>query len=136
MNPATRLALFRLSPVLFIAVGAVFYVYHVEGRDAYAARNALPILVLPILAAITLYRGGGRWAGRGLRWPLGTAGYAIPALGLSMYLHYGYATDLDGMFSESLYPVEVFRFLPLYTSFAGAIGFAIGWIAGKNASNQ
>jgi hypothetical protein len=133
VNLITRLALVRLLPVLFVAVGGVFYVFHVEGAGAYAVRNAVPILVLPILAAITLYNGGGRWSGEGLRWSLGTLGYAIPAFGLAMYLHYGYATDLDGMFSESLYPVELFRFLPLYTSFAGGIGFTIGWIAGKNA---
>ena len=26
---------------------------------------------------------------------------------------------------------ELFRFLPIYTLFAGAIGFAIGWIVGR-----
>ena len=49
-----------------------------------------------------------------------------------MYLHYGYSVDLDGMVSESVFPQELFRYLPLYTSIAGAIGFAIGWIVGKN----
>jgi hypothetical protein len=26
----------------------------------------------------------------------------------------------------------LFRYLPIYTIFAGSIGFAIGWIAGRN----
>lgn len=122
----------RLSPVLLVALAAIVYVFHVEGPDGYATRNALPILGVVLLAALTLYKGHGRWAGAGFRWPLGTLGFAVPALGLSMYLHHGYVSDLHGMFSESMYPGEVFRYLPLYTSFAGAIGFAIGWIAGKN----
>ena len=66
-------------------------------------------------------------------WPLGLIGFAIPALGLSLYLHYGYATDLNGMYSEAVYPKELFRYLPIYTVVAGGIGFAIGWIIGRNA---
>jgi hypothetical protein len=64
--------------------------------------------------------------------PLGTLGFAIPVLGLSLYLHYAYSVDLDGMFSGSEHPQALFRFLPLYTVVAGAIGFAIGWIVGRN----
>jgi len=123
---------FRLLPVLLVATAAMVYVGYVEGTDGYVIRNILPMLMLIVLAAWALYKGGGSWAGAGWRWPLGTAGYAIPALGLSLYLHYGYAVDLDGVFAGAIYPREVFRFLPLYTAFAGAIGFAIGWIAGRN----
>ena len=89
------------------------------------------MLVL-VFAAITLWRGDGNWSGTGWRWPLGTAGFAIPALGLSLYLHYAYSINLDGMFSDSEEPAQLFRFLPAYTLVAGAIGFAIGWIAGRN----
>jgi len=42
------------------------------------------------------------------------------------------AVDLNGMVSESVYPRELFRYLPEYTTGAGAIGFAIGWIVGRN----
>lgn len=122
----------RMLPVIFVLAAAMAYVLHVEGTDAYALRNVVPMLVLLLLAFMTLYRGGGRWAGAGWRWLLGTVGFAIPALGLSLYLHYGYANDLNGMYSEAIYPTELFRFLPLYTLLAGAIGFAIGWIAGRN----
>ena len=67
-----------------------------------------------------------------MRMPLGTLGFAIPALGLSAYLHYAYAVNLDGMFDDSLYPGRVFRYLPVYTVVAGGLGFAIGWIVGRN----
>ena len=65
--------------------------------------------------------------------PLGTLGFAIPALGLSVYLHYAYAVNLNDMFTDAHYPDRVFRYLPLYTLVAGGIGFAIGWIVGRNA---
>ena len=122
----------RLSPVLFPAIAAMIYVLKVELGEAYPYRNLLPILAVVLLSVVTLARGGGTWTGRGWRWPLGTLGFALPAVGLSLYLHYGYETDLNGMYSESVYPAEVFRYLPIYTGVAGLIGFAIGWIAGKN----
>jgi hypothetical protein len=122
----------RLLPVLLIAVAAMLYVGYVEGSDAYVSRNISPMLMVIVLSVLTLYKGGGSWNGAGWRWPLGTLGFAIPALGLSLYLHYGYAVDLEGMFDDAVYPQELFRFLPAYTMGAGAIGFAIGWIAGRN----
>jgi hypothetical protein len=122
----------RLLPVLFVTAAAMAYVAHVEGADAYVIRNITPMLMVIVLAILTLHKGRGSWTGAGWRWPLGTTGFAIPALGLSLYLHYGYAVGLDGMFDDAIYPQELFRFLPAYTMVAGAIGFAIGWIAGRN----
>ena len=132
MRVRPSLVAFRLLPVFFVAAAAMVYVGYVEGIDAYVMRNISPMLIVVVLAALTLYNGGGSWTGAGWRWPLGTVGFAIPALGLSLYLHYGYAVDLDGVFAGAIYPQELFRFLPAYTIFAGAIGFAIGWIAGRN----
>ena len=132
MAASISLIAVRLLPVILVAAAAMFYVAEVEGDDAYVWRNLLPMALTVLLAAITLQKGSGRWIGSGWRWLLGTVGFALPAIGLSLYLHYGYATDLHGMFSESVYPTEVFRFLPLYTVVAGSIGFAIGWIAGRN----
>ena len=122
----------RYLPVLLLTLAAMAYVRQVEGHDAYVLRNWLPMALFLLLAAVTLYRGGGRWRDAGWRWLLGTFGYAIPAIGLSLYLHHGYQTDLNGMYSDAVYPLELFRFLPAYTLLAGAIGFAIGWIAGRN----
>lgn len=121
----------RLLPVLFVTAAAIAYVAHVERDDDYVIRNSLPMLAVAALAAVTLWRGGGRWAGAGWRWPLATLGFAIPAMGLSLYLHHAWANDIDGIYSEAVYPMALFRFLPLYTFVAGAIGFAIGWIAGR-----
>lgn len=132
MKSLTSLIVARLLPVIFVIAAAIAYVLYIEGDDAYAIRNTLPMLAVLVLALLTLRLGKGHWAGSGWRWPLGTLGFAVPTLGLSLYLHYGYAVDLHGMYSESVYPRELFRYLPLYTSFAGGIGFAIGWIAGRN----
>jgi len=132
MRHRPGLVAFRLLPVACAAAAAMVYVAYVEGDDAYVPRNVVPMLMSVALAAVTLYKGGGTWTGGGWRWPLGTIGFSIPALGLSLYLHYGYAANLDGLFAGALYPMELFRFLPAYTVFAGGIGFAIGWIAGKN----
>ena len=121
-----------MLPVLFVAIAAIAYAAYVEGADAYLLRNAIPMLLVIVISALTLYRGRGRWTGAGWSWPLGTLGFALPALGLSLYLHYGYSVDLNGMVSESVFPRELFRYLPVYTTGAGAIGFAIGGIVGRN----
>ena len=132
MKSLTSLIVVRLLPVVFVVAAAIAYVLFVEGDHPYVLRNTLPMLVALALAILTLKIVNGHWAGSGWRWPLGTLGFALPALGLSIYLHYGYSIDLHGMYSESVYPRELFRYLPFFTSFAGGIGFAIGWIAGRN----
>lgn len=120
----------RLAPVLFVVIAAAAWFNDVQDHGPWVSRNLLPLVLLVGLAAVTLARGGGRWAGAGWRMPLGVAGFAIPALGLSCYLHYAYSVNLDGMFDDG--PGQLFRFLPLYTAVAGGIGFAIGWIVGRN----
>ena len=132
MTAVTKQIFIRLLPVLLVVTAAGAYAASVERGDAYLLRNLLPMLAVVLLSAATLVRGSGRWTGAGWQMPLGTLGFTLPALGLSIYLHYGYAVDLNGMVSESVFPQELFRYLPIYTSVAGAIGFAIGWIAGRN----
>lgn len=122
----------RLLPVILLTAAAMGWVLYVEGPTPVAVVNTLPMLIVIALAATTLARGGGRWTGAGWKWPLGTVGFAIPAIGLSLYLHYAWYLDLDGLASEAQDPANLFRWLPAYTIFAGAIGFAIGWIAGRN----
>ena len=111
---------------------AVFPIATILSGIVHLLFAMVPMLLVILLSGITLYRGGGNWAGSGWQWLLGTIGYTVPAIGLSLYLHYGYASDLNGMYSESVFPDELFRFLPIYTTVAGGIGFAIGWIAGRN----
>jgi len=132
MKPDRHLIFIRLTPVMLVTAAAMAYVASVEWPGPYVAHNLLPMLVVIALSATTLYRGGGRWNGSGWRWPLGTLGFALPAIGLSLYLHYAYAVDRDGMASEAIDPAALFRYLPVYTMLAGATGFAIGWIAGRN----
>ena len=132
MADGSKGMLIRLLPVLFVAAATFIYVALVEQDSRYVLRNAMPIGAIVVLAWLTLRKGRGSWIGAGWRWPLGTLGFAIPALGLTLYLHYAYSVDLDGMVSEAAQPQQLFRFLPYYTAVAGTIGFAIGWIAGRN----
>lgn len=116
-----------------ILIGAVYaFILSVQGSEAFAWRNGVPLAILLLLVFVTLKKGAGTWTGSGCRWPLATLGFAIPSVGLSLYLHYGFLTDRNGMVSEALYPEMLFQFLPIYTLIAGSIGFAIGWIVGRN----
>lgn len=132
MDTARQFLLIRILPVLLVVLAAGFWFADVEDSGPYLFRNLVPLSVLFLLALLTLRRGSGKWSGAGMRMPLGTLGFAIPALGLSLYLHYAYAVNLNDMFADAQYPGRIFRFLPLYTLVAGGIGFAIGWIVGRN----
>jgi len=132
MSAVLRYTLWRLLPVLLVSAAAAFWFNDVQDGGPYVIRNLLPLVVLIVLSAAVLYAGGGAWAGAGKRLPLGVLGYAIPALGLAIYLHYAYSVNLNGMFSDALHPERVFQYLPFYTIVAGGIGFAIGWIVGRN----
>ena len=132
MQHATKLTIWRLLPVLLVSVAAGFWFNDVQDGGQFVVRNLIPLVLLVLLAAYVLYRGGGQWAGAGLRLPLGVVGYAIPALGLALYLHFAYSVNLNDMFTDAAYPDRIFQYLPIYTSVAGGIGFTIGWIAGRN----
>jgi len=131
MGNGIRLALVRMLPLLLLTAAAAAWFNDVQQGGPYVLRNLLPPVVLLLLAALSLWRGDGSWTGKGWRWPLGTIGFAIPALGLSLYLHYAYSVNLNGMFNDAEQPPQLFRFLPTYTLVAGGIGFSIGWIVGK-----
>ena len=132
MEAQAKFLTVRLLPVLLLVVAAGLWFADVQQGGPWVARNLLPLVALVGLSFWTLQRGGGRWSGAGMRMPLGTLGFAIPALGLAAYLHYAYSINLNDMFSDAEYPGRVFRYLPYYTLVAGGIGFAIGWIVGRN----
>ena len=128
----TRLILVRLAPLALLVAAAGIWMNDVQAGGPYVLRNLVPPIAALALAALTLHRGAGHWTGSGWRLPLGTLGYAVPAVGLSIYLHYAFSVNLNGLFTDATNPGQLFRFLPVYTMVAGGIGFAIGWIAGKN----
>ena len=127
-----RLILVRLLPVVMLIVATAAWFNEVQEGGLYIVRNLVPLAIVLVLSVLTLWRGAGSWTGSGWRLALGTLGFAIPALGLSLYLHYAYSVNLNGMFSDADHPLQLFRFLPYYTTIAGGIGFAIGWIVGRN----
>ena len=126
------LVMLRLLPVLLVVTAAGFWFEDVQDGGPFVVRNLVPLAILVMLAMLILLRGHGRWTAAGWRLPLGTLGFAIPALGLTAYLHYAYAVNLNGMFGDPPDAGQLFRFLPFYTVGAGGIGFAIGWIVGRN----
>ena len=117
--------------MLLVVVAAGFWFADAENNGPWVSRNLVPLVLLLVLSWQTVRLGDGNWAGAGWAWPLGTAGFAIPALGLSVYLHYAYSVNLNGMFTDTPEPAQLFRYLPIYTIVAGGIGFVIGWIIGK-----
>ena len=127
-----RLTLVRLLPVVLLIVAAAVWFNDVQEGGPYVGRNLVPLIIIVLLAALTVWGGKGHWTGSGWRLALGTLGFSIPALGLAAYLHYAYAVNLNEMFSDAEQPLQLFRFLPYYTTVAGGIGFAIGWIVGRN----
>ncbi len=130
MSEKTKSLLYRLIPVLLLVVAVAAWFSVVQDGGHYLLRNLVPPFTVVILSVLTLVRGGGRWTGSGWRLPLGTLGFAIPAIGLAAYLHYAFSVNLDGLFDEG--SGQLFRFLPIYTFVAGGIGFAIGWIIGRS----
>lgn len=132
MEARHKFLIIRLSPVVLVVIAAAFWFVEVQQGGPWTARNLAPLAVLVVLSFLTLYKGGGRWSGAGMRMPLGTLGFAIPALGLASYLHYAYSINLNDMFTDAQFPDRIFRFLPAYTLGAGGIGFIIGWIVGRN----
>jgi len=132
MTDVIKLIVWRLLPVILVTVAAAFWFNDVQAAGPYVLRNLVPLTILVLLSAFVLYRGSGHWGGSGKRLPLGVLGYSIPALGLAAYLHYAYSVNLNDMFTDAAYPDRVFRYLPFYTVVAGGIGFAIGWIVGRN----
>lgn len=132
METGTRYLVVRMLPVALLVTAAGLWFADVQQGGPWVPRNLLPLAALLLLCYLTLRRGNGRWSGAGMRMPLGTLGFAIPVLGLATYLHYAYAVNLDEMFTDAQFPDRVFRYLPAYTLVAGGIGFAIGWLAGRN----
>ncbi len=130
MNATIRGTLIRLMPVVLLVLAIAVWFNDVQNGGLYLVRNLVPVFTIVLLAALTLVRGGGHWRGSGWRMLLGTVGFAIPAIGLAAYLHYAFSVNLNGLFDQG--SGQLFRFLPVYTFFAGIIGFAIGWIVGRN----
>ncbi len=132
MSVAKGRLLLRLLPLVASFVVLITWFNEVEQGGPWVLRNALPPALVVLLSTIVLVRGGGRWTRQGWREPLAVAGFAVPAIGLSSYLHYAFAVNLDDMFSSGA--GQLFRFLPVYTIGAGAIGAVIGWIVGRNVT--
>ena len=132
MGDTIKFTVWRLLPIIFILMAAALWFNDVQQGGPYVLRNLIPLAILVLLAGLVLVRGGGHWTGSSTRITLGLIGYSIPALGLAIYLHYAYSINLNEMFTDAAHPDRIFQYLPIYTTVAGGVGFAIGWIVGRN----
>ncbi len=110
----------------------MLYVLDTHPDGGYLLRNLFPIFASILLSLFVIRKNPQRDKLESLKWQFATIGFIIPTIGLSLYMHYGYEIDLYGMYSKSIWPIELFRFLPFYIIFSGIIGFSIGWIIGRN----
>jgi hypothetical protein len=83
MQDKSKYLAVRFMPVALVCIAAAFWFADVQQDGPWVARNLMPLAVLLGLSFVTLRHGGGRWSGAGMRMPLGTLGFAIPALGLT-----------------------------------------------------
>lgn len=120
----------RLALVAFGVVVAAFAWLAAAANPTgqFVVRNVAPAGAAWLLLGWTLWR---RPADP--RWWLGWAGFLVPALGLSGYLHLAFLYDWREIASNAVTPALLFRFLPWYAGVAGGIGFGIGWIVGRAA---
>jgi len=132
VGDTAKFTAWRLLPVIFISVAAAFWFNEVQQGGPYVLRNLVPLAILVLLSGLVLIRGDGHWTGSSKQMALGLIGYSIPALGLAIYLHYAYSVNLNEMFTDAAHPERIFQYLPIYTTVAGGVGFAIGWIVGRN----
>lgn len=126
-----RKSLIVVPPVLLLGIAAAIII-GVEDSGPFVSRNLVPVLIAFLLVLWALGPLGRHRRDAMRRRILGAIGFALPAVGLSLYLHLGLALEWDGMVNPTRTPELLFRFLPYYTVGAGCIGFAIGWIIGRN----
>ncbi|MEL7538470.1 MAG: hypothetical protein AAFZ58_14545 [Pseudomonadota bacterium] len=135
MKPAEplnwRLIAIRALTVAMPLAAAALFIADVESELDTVARNMVPLVAVLCLAVFALIRNRGRWWRPDPRWPLATLGFAVPAVGLSLYLHILWHYDIDALRTGARDPRLLFAYLPLYTMLAGAIGFALGLIVGR-----
>ncbi len=120
-----------MGRLIFVAMSVLFagfawLLLQANPTGDFVLRNLLPALIGWLLLAYVIAR-----RGDDPRFWLGWAGFCIPALGLSGYLHLAFLFDWQELATRAVTPSLLFRFLPIYVIFAGCIGFAIGWIVGR-----
>jgi len=65
MDNAIKYTLWRLLPVVLVAIAAAAWFNDVQQGGPYVLRNLVPLAIMVLLAALVLHRGGGRWSGSG-----------------------------------------------------------------------
>ncbi len=126
----------RFLPFLLAVILLAAWMADIRAGEAYLARNLLPGFVWLALVAWALLHNNGGFFQPDARRMLGALGFAIPAIGLTLYLHIAYQANDSELFGPGSRPDQLFRYLPAYTLVAGGLGFAIGWIVGRNVNRD
>ncbi len=115
---------------------AALFVIAVQGPRPTVLWNLAPLILTLVLALLALGINAGRWWQPDSRWPLAAAGFAVPAVGLTLYLHALWHYDINATRSSALATNSLFVYLPIYALLAGAIGFALGFRIGREVNRQ
>ena len=60
MLASIKYTAWRLTPIILVSMAAAFWFNDVQSAGPHVPRNMIPLAILVLLCAITLYRGGGR----------------------------------------------------------------------------
>ena len=126
----------RFLPFLLAFIVLAAWIADIREGAPYLARNLVPGVVWLVLVAWALWHNRGAFFTPDARRTLGAIGFAIPAIGLTVYLHAAYQMQDSELFGADSRPDRLFRYLPIYTLIAGGLGFAIGWIIGRNVNRD
>lgn len=131
-----RMVAVRFLPFLLAFILLAAWMADVREGAPYLLRNLLPGIVWLALVAWALWHNAGTFFTPDSKRTLGALGFAIPAVGLSVYLHAAFQMQDSELFGPGSRPDRLFRYLPIYTLVAGGLGFAIGWIIGRNVNRD
>ncbi len=122
----------RLLSIALLFAGLSMFIAEAQDPATYLSRSMFCMALGFAAPAIAIVRNSGNWLAPNLAFSLGAWFFAAVIGGLNVYVHSLWFYDIGGIKSDATQPGILFQFLPFYTVFAGAIGFAIGAIIGSN----
>lgn len=128
----TARGLVRHGSVWLPLIALALFMNAAQIDSGYLLRNLVPLLLAGCLLSAHLLRNQGQWLGSEPRLGLASLGFAAVVVGLNAYVHALWFYDIDALRTLATQPRLLFRFLPAYTLLAAGIGFAIGWVIGRN----
>ena len=129
----------RRTPVLvrrrkvqlgILAATCALLVFATEGFHPFAVWNCVPILVAYLFAVMILEKARGLWRNVDPRIKGSLIGFVVAAVGVTLFTHIAWVTDLGRVASASSTSGLLFLFLPIYSVILGIVGSILGLIFG------